>query len=426
MPVRDIALTILVIGSLPFILRRPYVGILVWSWLSYMNPHRQTWGFAYDMPFAQMVAITLLIAMLFSRERHRLNIDGTVVLWLVYLLWMIVTTSAALYPDSATTLLTKIYKIQLVTFLTLMLIDTPRKMNYLIWVIVVSIGFYSVKGGIFTLATGGAFRVYGPSGTYIEENNALAVAGLMIVPLFIYLQHLHRSTPWLRYVLLACAASTTIAAFGSQSRGALLAITSLAIFFWLKSKTKVLSGVVIVLASVLIIPFMPQSWHDRMDTIRTYKQDASAMQRLNAWQYAINVASDRFTGAGLQSWKQESFNIWAPDPSNVHSAHSIYFSVLADHGWPGLILFLAVLYSTWRKLSRIIRVTRDRSEYSSQNLLARMLQLSLIAYMSGGAFLSLAYFDLPWHILAIAVLLRVQVESSLLHRAPAAAKPMTG
>ena len=41
-------------------------------------------------------------------------------------------------------------------------------------------------------------------------------------------------------------------------------------------------------------------------------------------------------------------------------------------------------------------------------MLAKMLKLSMVAYMSGGAFLSLAYFDLPWHIIAMAYLLKHQ------------------
>ena len=66
---RDVLLTLLVFGSLPFILKRPHIGVLVWAWLSYMNPHRLTWSFAYDMPFAQIVAITLLIALFSTKEK---------------------------------------------------------------------------------------------------------------------------------------------------------------------------------------------------------------------------------------------------------------------------------------------------------------------------------------------------------------------
>ncbi|HCX34147.1 MAG TPA: putative O-glycosylation ligase, exosortase A system-associated, partial [Rhodocyclaceae bacterium] len=52
---RDIAVTLAVFGSLPFILRRPWIGILVWTWLGFMNPHRLAWGFSTTLPFAMIV-----------------------------------------------------------------------------------------------------------------------------------------------------------------------------------------------------------------------------------------------------------------------------------------------------------------------------------------------------------------------------------
>ena len=62
---RDALVLMLVAGSLPLIFMRPWIGILVWSWLGYMNPHRLTWGFAYDFPFAQIVGIVTLLALVF-------------------------------------------------------------------------------------------------------------------------------------------------------------------------------------------------------------------------------------------------------------------------------------------------------------------------------------------------------------------------
>ncbi|MEC8427898.1 MAG: putative O-glycosylation ligase, exosortase A system-associated, partial [Pseudomonadota bacterium] len=184
---RDIILTLAVFGSLPFILRNAWIGVLVWSWLSYMNPHRLTWGFAYSMPFAQAVAATLLLALIVGKEKSKLPINKLTVVWLIYVLWMCVTTVNAIYPESAGILLNKIIKIQLIAFVTILLINSRERIEALIWVIVLSIGFYSIKGGVFTLLTGGQYRVWGPASTDITENNALAVATLMIVPLFIYL-----------------------------------------------------------------------------------------------------------------------------------------------------------------------------------------------------------------------------------------------
>ena len=400
---RDILVTLLVIGSLPFILRNAYVGVLVWSWLSYMNPHRLAWGFAYNMPFAQIVAVTLFLSLLFSKERQRVPVNTTVFVWGIFILWMGVATLNAEYTDLAMDTYLGILKVQVIIFITLILITDEKKLNQLIWVIVASIGYFSVKGGIFTLMTGGAFRVYGPPSSNITENNALAVAVLMIIPLMIYLYHIS-THKWVRYGLIFGIALSVISVLGSQSRGALVAILGVGCFFWLKTKTKLVSGLAIILFASLLFAFMPESWHERMESIYNYQEDDSSMSRINSWQYSINVANDRLTGGGLQSWSKDMFAIYAPIPDKVFVAHSIYFSVLADHGWPGLIMFLLVLGLTWRGLSKLIKSTKDEQS-ASFNLLARMLQVSLVAYMAGGLFLSLSYFDLPWHLIAITMLL---------------------
>lgn len=404
---RDIIVTLLILGSLPFILRHAYVGILMWSWVSYMNPHRLTWGFAQSMPFAAIIAACLFLSFLMCRERQSIPWNTTIFVWLLFVLWMGITTLNAVYPDRALEMYIQIIKIQVVTFMTMMLMTDARKLNLLIWVIVGSIGFFSVKGGIFTLMTGGAFRVYGPPFTNISENNALAVAILMIVPLMFYLRKISPNK-WVKRGMPVAIVLSLASALGSQSRGALLTLIAVGVFFWLKSKSKLLTGSLMLFAIVIFIPFMPDSWHERMDTIANYEQDVSAMQRINSWQYSMNIADDRITGGGLQSWSKETFALYAPHPQWVYVAHSIYFSVIADHGWPGFVMFMLILALTWRNLSRTIKRTHESSD---ANMLARMLQVSLIAYMSGGAFLSLSYFDLPWHIIAIAVLMSARLET---------------
>lgn len=402
---RDVALTIVVFGLLPFILWRPYIGILVWSWLSYMNPHRSTWGFAYDLPFAQLVAITLFVGMLFSKEKYRLPFSATMVLWLLFLAWISLTTYVAIYPDAAMYMYTKVIKVQVMTLVTLMVINDWKKLHALICVIVASVGFYAVKGGVFTIVTGGAFRVFGPAESSITENNALALATLIIIPLMVYLYELHREKVWLRWLLGGSILLSVVSAFGSQSRGALLAILAVGFFFWLKSRSKLVSGTAIITLGLLVLAFMPESWHDRMETIRHFQQDASAMSRIHAWTYSIRLANDSVTGGGFSSWSDATYAVYAPEATGTYVAHSIYFSVLADHGWIGLILYLAILSLVWLGLVRIIAQGEPPEHPYRPELLARMLQVSLVAYLSGGAFLSLSYFDLPWHLIAISLLL---------------------
>lgn len=411
---RDILIILIVFGSLPYILARPYIGILMWSWLGYMNPHRLSWGFAYDFPFAQIVAITLMVAIAFSRERKRVPVTTLTAIWWLFILWMTLSTLFAIFPEDAQAQYIKVIKIQLIIFFTLILMGTKERLHLLVWIMVISLGYFGVKGGIFTLLTAGNFRVWGPPDSFIEGNNELALALLMILPLMQYLR-MQSNNIWGRRGLLLSMALCGISAAGSYSRGAFLAAFSMAVFLWLKSARKVTGGIALVVAFPLVFAFMPTAWHERMDTINTYEEDASAMGRVNAWHYAFNLANDRFLGAGFESWTRETFAVYAPVPDDVHQAHSIYFGVLADHGWVGLIMFLSIFLMAWRNGTWVIRRVDLCPELRWLGDLSRMIQVSLVAYATGGAFLSLSYFDLPWHLVAIMVLSRSIAVEQLKH-----------
>jgi len=399
---RDILVTVMVLGMLPFILRNAWLGVLAWSWLSYMNPHKLAWGFAHNFPFAQLVAITLLVALLFNKERKNLPSNMLVTVWVMFLAWNVFCTLMAIYPENAMTLLERVLKIQLITFVTLLLMKDFERVNQLVWVICFSIGFYSVKGGVFTLLTGGTFHVFGPVGSYISENNTLAVAILMVIPMMIYIYR-YPPHPLVKKIMPICIFLSLVAVVGSQSRGALVAIGAVGAFFWWQSKAKGVTFVVFLFLAFFGYIFMPQSWHDRMATITDYEQDSSAMERLYAWEYSVHLANDRLTGGGFENWSRENYAIYMPKARTPYVAHSIYFGPLAESGWPGLIMFLIVLFLVWRQLNQVIALTRDDPDRSDFCFLARMLKISMIAFMSGGAFLSLAYFDLAWHIMAITV-----------------------
>jgi len=373
-----------------------------------MNPHRLTWGFAYDMPNAQIIAGVLMISLIINGEIKKIPVDSLLIVWICFLIWISITTFFAVHPDAAFNYYDRAIKIQLLTFLTLMCMTTQKRVDLLIWVICLSIGFYSIKGSVFTILTAGQYRVYGPPNSFIEENNALAVAVLMVIPLMWYLREISERK-WVKNGLSGAMLLSGISVLGSQSRGAFVAMVALAGYFWLQTRTKLISSMLIVILAVASITFMPDSWYERMDSIRNYEEDLSAMGRINAWKFSINIANDRFTGGGFNPFSPNTYARYNPAADTALVAHSIYFSVLAAHGWPGLIMFLLILAMTWRNLSKAVKFTNKDPSLKRQNVLARMLRLSLIAYMSGGVFLSLAYFDLPWHIIAIAYLQKWQL-----------------
>jgi putative inorganic carbon (HCO3(-)) transporter len=410
---RDIVTALIVFGSLPYTIKHTYVGVLTWSWIAYMNPHRLGWGFARDYPFAYLVAIVTLFSFLFNREPKTFPKNSLVFVWFSFLCWMGITTLFAIFPEISLEQLIKVGKIQLFAILSLLLLGNIDRMNKLIWVIVISISYFGVKGGIFTIMHGGSFTVWGPPGTFIEGNNELALAILMVIPLMNYLRFIVKNS-WVKKGLLIGMFLMGASALGSQSRGALLAASAMLISFWLKSNNKVVTGLLGILIAIGLVTFMPDSWHKRMDTIETYEEDASAMGRINAWEAAFNLAKDRILGGGYDGINNDAiFPLYAPNPLDYHDAHSIYFEVLGDHGFIGLFLFLLLGISAWRFAKKAIDLTNGIEGLSNLNLLARMLQVSLLAYATGGAFLGLAYFDLYYHIIVLVMLVNYIAEQNI-------------
>ncbi|MDH3637494.1 MAG: putative O-glycosylation ligase, exosortase A system-associated [Gammaproteobacteria bacterium] len=415
---RDLIVTLAVLGSLPFILLRPYVGVLVWSWLGYMNPHRFTWGFAYNFPFSQIVALTTIVAVVLSTDPKRIPWFGVTFIWLLFVVWMNITTVFAIDPEVSVPAWERAMKIQLIAWITLMLINDPQRLRYLIWVIVVSLGFFGVKGGIFSILTGGNYLVMGPPDSMIPENNSLAVALLMTLPLFRFLQ-LSYTQKWIKYALLAAMALTMLAILTSFSRGALIAILAMGVFMILKTPYRFRIGLVMLVMLPFMFAFMPDAWYERMATIETYRIDSSAMGRINAWYFAYNLVKDfPYMGGGFDTFTAELYIRYAPDPLTVLDSHSIYFEALAEQGFIGLGLFLMLGIMTFRMCSWVIKNTKEHEDLRWAYNLTSMLQISLVAYAVGGIFLGLAYYDLYYHIIGMAVITCGLVKKALAEKNP--------
>lgn len=406
---RDLIIALVVFGAVPFMLSRPHIGVLVWSWLGYMNPHRMAYGFAFSFPFSMVTALGTLAGLIFSSEKKRIPWCGTVVVWFMLVFWLNVTTLFALNHLDAMHEWDRTMKIMLMVFITLLVINSRERINQLVWVIVISLGYFGVKGGIFSLATGGNYRIWGPVDSFIEDNNALALALVMTMPLMRYLQ-ISATNKWIRRGMLVSMGLTAVAILTSFSRGALVAGSIMAVFLAWKSRFRLRMFLAMLVLIPTMLAMMPQAWWDRMGTIKSYDQDASALGRINAWAFAYNLALDRpLVGGGFQAFSKDLFLRYAPVPEDHHASHSIYFQMLGDQGFVGLLLFLILGGMTLLTGQWIIRHTRDRPDFAWAHDLAAMLQVSAIGFATGGAFLSLAYYDFFYHIMALMVILRYMV-----------------
>ncbi len=412
---RDLIVTLAVFGTLPFILRYPWIGILAWSWLSYMNPHRMAWGFSTSMPFAFMVALATFVGILFSREKKEIVWSRETWLMLVFTGWMFLTTAFSWYPGLAWPQWDKVWRIMLMTYVTLMLIRDRDRVHWLVVVIAFSLAFYGVKGGIFVLTGGSGNNVRGPGGSFIEDRNSIGLALLMTVPLLWYIR-LQLKVAWQRLGLLAMSVLTLIAVIGTHSRGALVGLGAMGVFFLLKARNRL--GVLIGIIPVVLVVFyvMPPEWFERMHTIQTYDEDGSAQGRIYAWGNAVYIANSSLLGGGFR----------AVTGFGGTDSHSNWFGTLGEQGWPGLVMFVLLHIFTWRSATQIIRMVKPHKELTWARDLAAMIQVSLVGYMSAGSFLGLQYFDLFYHLIVIIVAVRAMLEKELAGQFPTAAPSTLG
>lgn len=421
---RDIVLTAFILGLVPAVLARPHWGILLWTWIGLMNPHKLTWGFAYNFPFAMIVGIVTIVAIFISKEPKRIPWTAQLLALLALVVWMTVTTAIfSLYPDLAWQKWDKVIKIQLFIFLTVLVMQSEDRIRALVLVATLSIAFFGIKGGIYTILRGGGGMVLGPDGGFISGNTEIALALTVTLPLMRWLQ-LQTQRRWLRHVMTVCMVLIAVSVLGSYSRGGLLALFAMAVFMWFKSRKKILLGLMLAVLGSAFLFFMPDQWHAKMRTIETYDEDTSAMSRIGAWGFAWNLAKDRpIGGGGFDTFQKSAYDRWAPD-ARAFDPHSIWFQILAEQGFVGLFLYALFWILTWRTGSQVIRLTKGRPELTWARDLAAMIQASLVGFWVGGSFLGLAYWDYPYLIAVILPLTKLVVERQL-RRASSAVVPAT-
>lgn len=425
---RDYLLFVIIIGLVPIILMRPWVGILAWFWVGLMAPHSLTWGFMRSFPVAMIIAVTTLVALLTARDKRPLPKSRLMTLLFLWVAWITVTTAFAVNPN-AWGFWVHFMKIILITFVAPLLIFGPGRIIPLLLVITGSLAFYGFKGGLFAVSTGGSHMVLGPNGSYLEGNTFIGLAMIMVLPaILVSARFFYRR--WVEFDwkilqrhsrLLGLAGYgvfwlTVIAILATYSRGALLGLLAIAPFlFWRMQRKGLLIALAVIIFGVIGVT-APERLLERWSTIESYEQDRSAMQRIQAWGVNWNMALDsplvgkgfRNGGMGYDWWIQ--YANFEGDWTHVLSPHSIYFSVLGQHGFVGLGIYLGLIGATLLALNRIRREARERTDRVWLSEYAWALQLGILGYLVSGAFLDVAYFDLLYAFIALAVVMQRELE----------------
>ena len=407
---RDLVVLLFTFGSAFSALTRPWLGVLALAVFAYLNPHRYAWGFSRSFPVYFIVFVATAVGLfLNNQDRQPFPWTRETKLFVLLLVWFTLTT--LWFPDvplAARNQWIKVMKIYIGIFPTFWLINSKERLHWLVITIAVSFGLVGLKGGVFALGTGFNYRVWGPDNTFYGGNNEIAMALNMMLPLFVLCakEVKHTIITYFFYSLFFFSICSILA---SRSRGGFLALCAVLGSMILTGKKKWLAIPILLVGLFAFLPIMPEAWFERMHTIKNYEEDASAMGRLDVWEYAIDRAYDNpLTGGGFETFR-----------NHTRDVHSAYFEILGEHGFVALALWLSLLFGTMVALQRLRKQALQVEGFSWIPHYAKAIQISLVGYAVGGVFLGTAYWDIFYHLVSLCVVMKVVLHNGIQEGQPA-------
>ncbi|MEM9169163.1 MAG: putative O-glycosylation ligase, exosortase A system-associated [Pseudomonadota bacterium] len=398
---RDVVLAAALAAALGLALRYPFVGVLTWAWFTLMTPHQLAYG-VYGVPINLVIAAVTIGSLIVNGGFRNARIDATTILMLTFAAWLTIAQVASLDGAASAEFYDRFIKTIAFAVVVLQATSTRLRLHAVLWTIVIALGFFAVKGALFTLATLGAYRVQGLETTILEDNNHMGIVLATSLPLILYLRG-RCAGELARLGLAALFGLTIIAIIGTHSRGAFLSLVAFCGFYWLQSRHKAVIAVALLALTAPAIAFMPAKWSERMTTITTAGEDASFMGRVDAWIVNAKLAqANPLTGAGLRNSYQPEIaaRVDARRAPHAKAAHSIYFEILGGAGVVGLAIYLSLFATAFLTAGSLAQgaLTAGASWRAD---LGHYLRLSLAVFCIGGASVSLEMWDGYWLVIAL-------------------------
>lgn len=401
----------------------PWAGILIWGWISLVSPHRFLTGEIGNQSYNLIIAICVIAGTILARGRgYSIRLNFILFMQLYFIFAIVLSSYFSHLPPVSFAKYQDFVNVLVYTIILQMFLINRFRIEMIVLLVVLCIGSYGLQGGALFILSGGGHEFSGPGRSPIGDRNHLAIAIAMTIPLINYFRENFTE----RILRLGCAGLmffSVLAVVGTGSRGGFVALAVVGITMIWRSRQKVIMTLFAGLVGMLVVVLAPDEWKSRIASIDTAsEEDKSFRNRLYSWEvYAIAGLQNPFTGAGIYALQRgRVFFQYAPYEGTFEraterawAAHSIYFQVLGEMGVVAFLAYLLTAAVTWIYCSRIIK----KSEYTTDRVwcasLARAVQVSLLAFLVGGATVSLAFYDVYWILVVIVAGLKQLVDSRI-------------
>jgi probable O-glycosylation ligase (exosortase A-associated) len=428
----DAFLFLFTFGLLAMGLRRPFVWVLAYVYIDILAPQKIGWTLTPMVPFSLIAFVAAFAGWLLadSKEGSRFTFrQGLLVALLAY---VTLTTTWAAFPQFAWQKWDWVWKALVFAIFLPLTLRTRLRIEATVLTMVLTIAAIIISGGIKTAAGGGGygtlyFFVGDNSGLY--ESSTIACVAIAVIPLILWLTKYGTvfSPDW-RVKLFAAALifACLLIPVGTEARTGLLCIGVLGALLLRSAKRRFVYLMLAPLAAAVAVPFLPQSYMDRMSTIQNHDEDESAETRVVVWQWTWNYAKDHPLGGGFEAYRANSFSykkkvetgdanasssetIVVTDKERAY--HSAYFEMLGEQGWPGIVLWLWLQGLGLWHMEWIRRRLKKRDDPADRPLrdLATALQNGQIVYLVGALFVGIAFQPFVFMLIALQIALWAMV-----------------
>ncbi len=410
----DLALIGFLVSFVALGFRRPFIFVLAYAYVDIVSPQRLSY---YLLNNIQVSLITFGLAILswaFVEDKRNARFTARQGLMFVLLLYCWMTTVNADFLLEAADKWSWVWKALVFAIFLPLTLTTRLRIEALALVMTLSAGSIIIVGGIKTLASGGGYGVLNlmvdnNSGLY--ESSTIATVAVAIIPLILYLMKFGTVFPpdWrVKIFCLALCFASLLIPIGTEARTGLICIGILGVLMLRFAKRPILYVMMAGVLGLGAIPFLPETFMKRMDTINEYKADSSASTRIAVWKWTWDYVQLHPTGGGFDAYRQnsvryetaesESATAETPKTGGVvvdesRAYHSAYFEMLGEQGFPGLIMWLLIHGIGIFRMEAIYRRYRKRAPEDGQwiGALASALQQGHIIYMFGSIFVGIAF-----------------------------------
>jgi len=273
------------------------------------------------------------------------------------------------------------------------LVDSPEKIRRSLLIANVSMAFASWYIIREFQQYHASFALFRPSGKIVGDSNYFSMAAMLALPVG-YFYFAAERRPFYRWAVLVCVVITSVAIAVSGSRGGLLALFAFIIFVIYRSRHRGRNFCILVL--ILIPPMLLVPRNPIIRMIHPGVADRGATQvRIETWKAGLRMWRDYpLLGIGLGEFKP-MIGTYADDPKLNKLAHNTYLEILAELGIICFILYLWLLWETYRALGWTCRIARKLKAPLLYSV-ATGMQGGLIGFLVSSFFLSAEYVKFFW------------------------------